>query len=61
MDPEVQALLKDPRMTQVLKEMSESKMGYHPSFSDKFIKDSFEKLWLAGVLTYRNKDKKHEE
>jgi hypothetical protein len=37
--------------------MSESHQGYHPSFSDKFIKESFEKLWLAGVLTYKGKNK----
>ena len=49
-DPEIQALIKDYRVQQLLKEMNENPMAAQSKLQDPFLADAVNKLVVAGVL-----------
>jgi hypothetical protein len=49
-DPEIQLLMKDPRIQQVLKDMQESPASAQDALKDPFINTAINKLIAAGVL-----------
>ncbi len=52
-DPEIRALMQDPRIIQLLKEMRESPYGVKPAATDPFVAQAVEKLIAAGILGMR--------
>lgn len=50
LDPEIQMLVKDPRIQQVLKDFSENPKSAMAAMSDPFINTAINKLIAAGVL-----------
>ena len=49
-DPEIQALLKDPRVVQLLKDLQENPRAGQEKLSDPFLAESFNKLIAAGIV-----------
>lgn len=49
-DPEIQTLIKDPRVQQVLKDFNENPKEAMKAMSDPFINTAINKLIAAGVL-----------
>ena len=49
-DPEIQILMRDPRITQVLRDMQENPKHAQDAMKDPFINESINKLIAAGVL-----------
>ena len=49
-DPEIQILLKDPRIVQVLKDMQENPASAQGALRDPFINEAINKLIAAGVI-----------
>ena len=49
-DPEIQALVKDYRVQQLLKEMQENPQAAQAKLQDPFLADAVNKLVAAGVL-----------
>jgi stress-induced-phosphoprotein 1 len=49
-DPEIRAILSDPRIQQVLKEVKENPSGAVGAMSDPFIAQALQKLIAAGIL-----------
>lgn len=49
-DPEIQTLLRDPRVVQVLKDMQENPMAAQGALRDPFIAEAINKLIAAGVV-----------
>ena len=49
-DPEIQAILRDPRITQVLKDLQENPMSAQGALRDPFIKGALDKLIAAGIV-----------
>jgi stress-induced-phosphoprotein 1 len=49
-DPEIQLLLKDPRIVQVLKDFQESPAAAQSAMSDPFINGAINKLIAAGII-----------
>ena len=49
-DPEIQMLLRDPRIVQVLKDLQENPMSAQGALKDPFIADALNKLIAAGVV-----------
>lgn len=49
-DPEIQMLMRDPRIQQVLKDLQENPMSAQGALRDPFINESINKLIAAGIL-----------
>ncbi len=49
-DPEIQTLMRDPRVVQMLKEMQENPTAAQASLKDPFISQALNKLIAAGVV-----------
>ena len=49
-DPEIQLLLRDPRIQQVLKDLQENPVAGQQALRDPFINTAFNKLVAAGVI-----------
>ena len=49
-DPEIQMLMKDPRVVQVLKDLQENPKAAQDSLKDPFINEAFNKLVAAGII-----------
>jgi len=49
-DPEIQGLMRDPRVIQVLKELQENPRAAQDSLRDPFLAEAINKLVAAGVL-----------
>lgn len=49
-DPEIQQLMRDPRIVQVLKEMQENPAAAQGALRDPFIAEAINKLIAAGVI-----------
>ena len=49
-DPEIQILLKDPRVTQVLRDLQENPASAQGALRDPFISEALNKLIAAGIV-----------
>lgn len=49
-DPEIQMLMKDPRVVQVLKDLQENPHAAQDALRDPFINEAFNKLVAAGII-----------
>jgi stress-induced-phosphoprotein 1 len=49
-DPEIQVLMRDPRITQVLRDMQENPKHAQDALKDPFVNESINKLIAAGVI-----------
>jgi len=49
-DPEIQMIMRDPRIVQVLKEMQENPQAAQGALKDPFISQAINKLIAAGVV-----------
>lgn len=49
-DPEIQLLLRDPRITQVLKDLQENPAAAQSALRDPFINEAINKLIAAGII-----------
>lgn len=49
-DPEIQGLMRDPRVQQCLKEMQENPKAAQDTMKDPFIAEAINKLIAAGVI-----------
>lgn len=49
-DPEIQILLKDPRIVQVLKDLQENPQSAQSALRDPFISEALNKLIAAGIV-----------
>ena len=49
-DPEIQLLMRDPRIQQVLKDMQENPMAAQGALRDPFINTAVNKLIAAGII-----------
>jgi stress-induced-phosphoprotein 1 len=52
-DPEIQALMRDPRIVQVLKDMQENPAAAQGALRDPFINTAINKLIAAGIIKMR--------
>lgn len=52
-DPEIQALVKDLRVQQLLKDMQENPMAAQEKMQDPFLSEAINKLVAAGVLKFK--------
>ncbi len=49
-DPEIQTLMRDPRIVQVLKDMQENPAAAQGALRDPFISTAINKLVAAGII-----------
>jgi stress-induced-phosphoprotein 1 len=49
-DPEIQILLKDPRIVQTLKDLQENPQSAQSALRDPFIGEAINKLIAAGIV-----------
>ena len=49
-DPEIQQLMRDPRIVQLLKDLQENPASAQGALRDPFIGEAFNKLVAAGIV-----------
>jgi stress-induced-phosphoprotein 1 len=49
-DPEIQLLMRDPRIQQLLKDLQENPVAGQQALRDPFLNEAFNKLIAAGIV-----------